>query len=143
MGKPDGLSIRSGEEKSWMDAHFFNEGLLLDLENNDVSEEEHAEDVELEGIDVATWEKKTGLWGFPQDYRLEVLLQHHDSHVAGHWGRHRTQELVSRNFICDKWLDDVARFIAGYVPCKRVKHIGIAGKQSCYQCQKSNALSKK
>ena len=61
MGKPDGLSRCSGEEKSVMDVHFFNEGQLLDLENDDVGEEEDAEDVELEGINVATWEKKNGL----------------------------------------------------------------------------------
>ena len=29
-----------------MDAHFFNEGELLDLENEDVGEEEDAEDVD-------------------------------------------------------------------------------------------------
>ena len=61
MGKPDGLSRRSGEEKSGMTAHFFNEGQLLDLENNDVGEEEDTKDVELEVIDVAIWEKKNGL----------------------------------------------------------------------------------
>ena len=54
MGKPDGLSRRSGEEKSGMDAHFFNEGQLLDLENDDVGEEEDTEGVELQGIDVST-----------------------------------------------------------------------------------------
>ena len=61
MGKPGGLSRRWGEEKSGMDAHFFNEGQLLDLENNDVGEEDNVEDVEVEGIDKATWEKKHGL----------------------------------------------------------------------------------
>ena len=58
MGKPDALSRRSGEEKSGMDWHFFDEGQLLDLENDDVGEEEDAEDVKLVGIDVATSEKK-------------------------------------------------------------------------------------
>ena len=52
MDNPDGLSKRSGEEKSGMDVQVFDEGQLLDLENDDV-EEEDAEDVELEGIDVA------------------------------------------------------------------------------------------
>ena len=33
-----------------MDTHFFDEGQLLDLKNDDVGEEEDAEDVELEGI---------------------------------------------------------------------------------------------
>ena len=74
IGKPNGLSSRSRKEKSVMDAHFFDEGQLLDLENDDVGEEEDAEDVALEGIDVATWEKENGLWVVPQEHRLDVLL---------------------------------------------------------------------
>ena len=31
------------------------------------------------------------------DPKLEVLCEYHDSGMAGHWGRHKTQELVSRN----------------------------------------------
>ena len=99
-----------------MDAHFFDEGQLLDLENDYAEEEEHAEDVELDGIDVATWEKKNGLWVVLQETRLEVLQQHHDSPVAGHWGTHRTQELVSLNFIWDK---DMARYVAECVKCQK------------------------
>ena len=45
MGKPDGLSRYSGEEKSGMDSHFFDERKLLHLENDDVGEEEDVEDV--------------------------------------------------------------------------------------------------
>ena len=121
MGKPDALSRRSGEEKSGMDWHFFDEGQLLDLENDKIGEEEDAEDVELERIDVAAWEKKNGLWVVPREHRLEVLRQHHNSQVAGHWGRHRTQELVSRNFICNKWLEDVARYVAGGIKYQNSK----------------------
>ena len=73
MGKPDGLCRSLGEEKSGMDAYFFDKGQLLDLENDNVGEEEDVEDVEVEGIDVATWEKKNGLWVVPQEHRLEVL----------------------------------------------------------------------
>ena len=54
MDKPDGLSRHLGKEKSRIDAHFFNKGQLLHLENDNVGEEEDAEDVELDGIDVAT-----------------------------------------------------------------------------------------
>ena len=104
-----------------MDTHFFDKGQLLDLENDDVGEEEDAEDVELEGIDVATWERKNGPWVVPQEHRLEVLRQHHDSQMAGYWGRHQTQELVSLNFIWDKWLEDVARYVAGCVKCQKSK----------------------
>ena len=104
-----------------MDAYFFDKGQLLDLENYDIGEEEDAEDIELEVIDVATWEKKNGLWVVPQEHRLEVLQQHHDRQVAAYWGRHRTQELVSQNFILDKWLYDVARYVAGCVKCQKSK----------------------
>ena len=54
MGKPNGLSRRAEKEKSEIAAHFFNEGQLLDLKNDDVMEQEDAEDMELEGIDVVT-----------------------------------------------------------------------------------------
>ena len=70
---------------------------------------------------MATWEKKNGLWVVPQQHRLEGLRQHHDSPVAGHWGTHRTQELVSRNFISDTWLEDVARYVPGCVKCQKSK----------------------
>ena len=56
-----------------MDVHFFDEEQLRNLKNNDIGEEEDAEDVELEVIYVTTWEKKKGLWVFPQEHRLEVL----------------------------------------------------------------------
>ena len=87
MGKPDSLSRHLVEEKAKMDTYFFDAGRLLDLENDDVGEEEVAEDVELEEIDAATWEKKIGLWVVPQEHRLEVLRQNHDSQVAGHMGK--------------------------------------------------------
>ena len=54
MGKPDSQSRRRGEEKSRMDANFCDEGQLLYLKDDNVGEEEDREDVELEGIDVAT-----------------------------------------------------------------------------------------
>ena len=53
MVKPDGPSRYSRQEKSEMHGHFFDTGQLLDLENDDVRKGEDAEDVELEGIDIA------------------------------------------------------------------------------------------
>ena len=41
--------------------------------------------------------------------------------MAGHWGRHQTLELVSRNLIWDKWSEDVARYVAGCVKCQKSK----------------------
>ena len=124
MCKPDGVSRCSEDMKSGMDTYFFDEGQLLNLENDDVGEEEDVDDVELEGIDVATLGKKNGLWVVLQEHRLEVLRQHHDSQVAGHRGRHRTQELVSRNFIWDKWPEDIARYVAACVKYQKSKADG-------------------
>ena len=61
MGKPDGLSTRSGEEKSAMYAKFFEEGQLLDLGEDENNNHGNAEDIELEGIDVSKWDKRNGL----------------------------------------------------------------------------------
>ena len=83
------------EEKSGMGAHFFNEKKLLGLENDDIGQEDHVEDVKLDGPDMSTCEKKNGVWIVLQKHRLEVLCQHHDSYVAGYWRRYVTQELVS------------------------------------------------
>ena len=61
MHIPHSLSRCSVEQKSGIATDLFDERQLLDLENDDVTEKEDAEDVELEGIDVATWEKKNRL----------------------------------------------------------------------------------
>ena len=121
MGKPDALSRRSGKEKYRIDAQFFDKEQLRDLKNDHVEEEEDEEDVELQGIDVATWEKKNRLRVVSREHRLAVLGQHHDSQVAGYWGRHWTQELGSGHFIWDKWSEDVARYVAGFVKCQKSK----------------------
>jgi len=41
--------------------------------------------------------------------------------VAGHWRRHRTQDLISQNFIWNKWQEDVARYIAGCAKYQKSK----------------------
>ena len=61
MGKPDGLSRPSGEEKSGMDAKFFEEGQLLDLGEDENDNEGNADDIAQEGIDVSKWDECKGL----------------------------------------------------------------------------------
>ena len=87
MGKPDSLSRRSGEEKSGMDAKFFEQEQLLDLVEDANDNEGNADNIELEGIDVSKWDIRNGLWLVPEEQRLEVLRQQHNSQWAGHWGR--------------------------------------------------------
>ena len=62
ISKPHDLSRRSVEEKSGMDAHYVEEGQVLVLENENIGEEGGMKDVEIERVDVVTWEKKNGLW---------------------------------------------------------------------------------
>ena len=59
----------------------------------------------------------------PQDPKLrhDIVKAHHDSPVAGHPGRWKTTELVTRNY----WWPGVARYIASYIQgcdrCNRTK----------------------
>lgn len=62
MGQGDDLSRHSGEEILGMSVYLFNAEQQMDLENNNTREEEDAEDMEVEWIDVCTCEKKNGLW---------------------------------------------------------------------------------
>ena len=121
MGKPDGLSKRFGEEKSAMGAKFVEEEQLLDLVEDENDNKGNAEDIELEEIDISKWDKHNGLWFVSEEHNLEVLQQHNDSQVAGHWGRHGTQELVSRNFTLERWSQDVANYVAGCIQCQKSK----------------------
>ena len=43
--------------------------------------------------------------------RHDVVREHHDSTIAGHPGRWKTLELVSRNY----WWPGMTRYIADYV----------------------------
>ena len=61
IGKLDGLSRHSRKNISELAAYFFDKEQLLDLENKKVREEEDTEDMELEGINMATWEMKNAV----------------------------------------------------------------------------------
>ena len=121
IGQPDGLSRHSGEEKTAMDAMFLEEGLLLDMGEGENEHENNDENVEVEGIDVSKWHKRNGLCLDPEEHILQVLRQHHDGQVAGHWGRHRTQELSSYKLIWHRWSEDVANYVAGCMKCQKSK----------------------
>ena len=53
MGKPDGLSRRSGEDKLGMEGKFFEEAHLLHLGEDENINEGNGEDIEVEGIDFS------------------------------------------------------------------------------------------
>ena len=98
-----------------MDANLFAEVQLLDLGEDENDTQLNVEDIELGRIDVSKCDKRNRLWLVLEEHRLEVLRQQNDSQVAGHCGRQRTQELVSRNFTCDRWSEDGANYVAVYI----------------------------
>ena len=91
MGWVDVISRRTGNEEAGGFEQLLVEGEVLVLNSQNLS---------LEGIDILGWEKnKNGLWVVPAEHRDIVLRQCHDSGVVGHWGRDRTRELISWNFV--------------------------------------------
>ena len=75
------------------------------------------------GVDISSWERQEEGLLIPlnEASKLEVLQTCHDSGIAGHWGRHRTQELVSRNFWWDKCQEDITTYMAGCQRCQLAK----------------------
>ena len=119
MGKPDALTRRMGHEKSGADERNFAPGQLMELVGH---ENENIEDVEFEGIDCVNWDKdEAGLLKVPENYINDILRQCYDSKIAGHWGRARIQELVSRNFTWHNWRKDVIHYVATCKACQMNK----------------------
>ncbi|EEB89036.1 hypothetical protein MPER_12920 [Moniliophthora perniciosa FA553] len=80
-------------------------------------------------VQSAEWNQDNGLLVFrgkvyvpkDKDLHCRTVEQHHDSRVAGHSGRFKTLELVSRNY----WWPQMSRYIGQYTrtcqPCIRAK----------------------
>ena len=121
MGKPDGQARCSVEENSGMAGKFLEVEYLLNLVEDEKYNAYNQDEIELDGIDVANCDKRKELWLVPEEHRVEVLRQHHDSQVAGHWRRHKTQELVSHNFTWDIWSEHVTNFVAWCIKWQKSK----------------------
>ena len=111
--KPDALSRKTGNAKEGLESQFFSQGtmLSLDLPDPDI------------GIDISSWERNHEGLLIPTNEasKVEVLRAGHASGIAGHWGRHRTQELVSRNFLWDKWQEDITTYVPSCERCQLAK----------------------
>ena len=57
----------------------------------------------------------------PKGFRKEILKQEHDSKIAGHFGRERTMELITRNFYWPKLEDEVRNYWNTCDSCQRTK----------------------
>ena len=91
------------------------------LLEEDISGDNDTPDVHID-IDYLTWQKSPdGLLIVLQEPRQMVLKQCYDSEVAGHWGKHHTQELVSRNFTWERCREDVIEYVTSYLKCQKSK----------------------
>jgi hypothetical protein len=85
-------------------------------------------------IKSAEWSESDGLLMFrgkiyvpkDRDLRRRIIEQHHDTRIAGHAGRFKTLELISRNY----WWPQMSRYIGIYV-----KHCDLCNRTKV-QCQR-------
>jgi len=68
--------------------------------------------------DILTWKRRIYV---PTRMRNRVMKSEHDSKIAGHFGRDRTMELLSRNFYWPKMEDDVRQYCNECDNCQRTK----------------------
>jgi hypothetical protein len=84
-------------------------------------------------VKSAEWSESEGLLMFhgkiyvsnDRDLRCRIVEQHHNTRIAGHTGRFKTFELVSRNY----WWPQMSRYIGIYV-----KHCDLCNRTKV-QCQ--------
>lgn len=57
-----------------------------------------------------------------KDLRQQIITMHHDLPSAGHSGRWKTCELVSRNYWWPNLSNDVKRYVTGCDTCQRMKN---------------------
>ena len=56
-----------------------------------------------------------------KELRAGIIKSHHDSIIAGHPGRERTRELITRNYWWPRIRTDVNRYVEGCQACQRNK----------------------
>jgi len=76
------------------------------------------------------------------ELRAEIIWLHHDIPVAGHGGRWKTTELVTRNYWWPGVIRDIGRYVEGYDMCQKMKNRmkEVVGKLKLVRCQKSHGL---
>jgi len=57
-----------------------------------------------------------------EELRVEIIWLHHDVPVAGHGGRWKTVELVTRNYWWPGVTRDIGKYVEGYDLCQRIKN---------------------
>ena len=57
-----------------------------------------------------------------EELRVEIIQLHHDVPVAGHKGKWKMMELVTRNYWWLGVTKDIGKYIEGYDICQRMKN---------------------
>jgi len=57
-----------------------------------------------------------------EELRMEIVWLHHDTLVAGHRGRWKMMELVTRNYWWLEVTKDVGKYVEGCNACQRIKN---------------------
>ena len=71
---------------------------------------------------TVTWKERVYV---PKDAKLreDIVRLHHDSPLAGHPGRYKTHELITRNYWWPGIQKDIRKYVQGCEKCQRVKPI--------------------
>jgi transposase InsO family protein len=69
---------------------------------------------------IITWQERIYV---PRNKRLreDIIREHHDSVAAGHPGRYKTQELITRNYWWPYIQSDIRKYVDGCETCQRTK----------------------
>jgi len=68
--------------------------------------------------DILCWKNRIYV---PEAMRMRVMKSEHDSKIAGHFGRERTMELLTRNFYWPNMEKDVRKYCNECDNCQRMK----------------------
>jgi len=67
---------------------------------------------------ILCWKKRIYA---PKELRHRIMMSEHDSKIAGHFGRERTMELVSRNFYWPNMETEIRKYCSECDNCQRTK----------------------
>ena len=73
------------------------------------------------GDGIITYKKRIYI-PYDKKLRQDIICEHHDSIVAGHPGRYKTQELITRDYWWPRIQGTIRRYIDECEPCQRTRN---------------------
>lgn len=151
MGRPDAISRKAGLERGEKDNEglvmlkpelfrYLLRATALDFDGEDEPTVRRIKDCTVpreESVDKALLLKNPNWKEHPdgllthreriyvppdEELRADIIKAHHDTPIAGHPGRYKTQELITRTYWWPGIRRDVTRYVEGCQACQRVKY---------------------